>query len=93
MKYYKDGHEARRVDAYDYDRLCALAAWCGGRAIDEDDDVIALPTPTGEARAQHADWIIQDAAGVFHVYAHPEWRPIADGWPWFLTQAADGGIR
>jgi hypothetical protein len=82
----KDGHEARRVNTHDYDGLCQLVAWCGGRAIDDGDYVIALSTPIGEATVRHHDWVIRDVAGTFHVYRCPEWRPIADPWPWFLTQ-------
>lgn len=88
MKFLKDGHEARRVDVHDHDGLCELIAWCGGRAVDEDEFVIAVPTPLGEdAWAKDQDWLIRDITGVFYVYRHPDWRPIVDGWPWFLSRA------
>lgn len=87
MRFHKDSHEARRVDPHDYDGMCDLVAWCGGRAVDDEDHVIAMPTPAGEVYVQAGDWIIRDAkSGRFHVYRHPEWHPIMDGWPWFLPR-------
>lgn len=87
MRFRHNGHEARRVNARDYDGMRELVTWCGGRAIDDNEYVIALPTPVGEATVRHDDWVIRDMTGTFHVYRCPEWRPIVDPWPWFLAHA------
>lgn len=85
MRFHKDGHEARRVDPHDYDGMCDLISWCGGQAIDDEDYLLIVPIPGGEVRARDRDWIIRDANGSFHVHGEPDWRPIVDPWPWFLS--------
>lgn len=91
MRFHKDGMEARRVDTNDYESLCTLAHWCGALVVDKGPYVMSVPTPApGEARlVKDGDWIIRDKYGVFHVYDQQDWRPIVDGWPWFLPQSAD----
>lgn len=62
--------EARQIDTMDYDDMCAIVAWCGGRAIDwsdEDDfQVMAIDTPEGTMTAGPGDWIIRGVAGEFY---------------------------
>ncbi len=62
--------DANRVDTGNYDGLCWLVGWCGGRAVGEDDDngahVIAIDTLEGTMYADHGDWIIKGVKGEFY---------------------------
>jgi hypothetical protein len=58
--------EAIQVDTQDYDRLCDIVAWCGGRAVDDGDAVIAIDTLEGTMLAEHLDWIIRGVKGEFY---------------------------
>lgn len=59
--------EARQINTRDYDDLCEILGWCGGRAIDHDDDhVIAIDTLEGTMEAGDTDWIIRGVQGEFY---------------------------
>jgi hypothetical protein len=58
--------EAVQIDTMDYDGMCDIAKWCGGRATDEDGYVIAIDTLEGTMFACHDDWIIRGVAGEFY---------------------------
>jgi hypothetical protein len=88
IKYFHKGHEARRVDAQDYDAMCELIVWCAGWPVTSPDGehVIEMTTPGGDVMVKAGEWVIKDAAGNFHVHRDPEWRPVPDPWPYFLSQ-------
>lgn len=63
--------EAIQINSLDYDGMCEIVKWCGGRAVDseETDDgkaVIAIDTLEGTMYADPGDWIIKDVAGEFY---------------------------
>lgn len=58
--------EARQADSCDYDGLCDLVAWCGGRATDEGTAVIAITTLEGVMLVEPGDWVIRGVAGEFY---------------------------
>lgn len=59
--------EARQIDSADYDGMCEIVAWCGGRAVDfHDDAVLAIDTLEGTMLASPGDWIIKGVAGEFY---------------------------
>lgn len=62
--------EAVRVDAEDYDGMCEIVRWCGGRAVGAEDDngqhVIAIDTLEGTMFADPGDWIIKGIKGEFY---------------------------
>lgn len=58
--------EARQIDTNDYDGLCELVQWCGGRAIAWDGHVIAIDTLEGTMEGGHGDWIIKGVKGEFY---------------------------
>lgn len=95
MRYFFHGHEARQVDARDYDGMCETAAWCRGSTVDDGEYVIIMPTPIPHeaVRVKAGAWIVRDAtSGIFYVHDEPQWRPAADPWPWFLPQPGDEQI-
>lgn len=83
MRYLKEGMEARRVDVFDYDRLCELVRWCQGKAVDHGDKVIRVPVKCGGvAYVKHGDWIIRGIrANVCVVNEAAEWHPVTSPWP------------
>lgn len=58
--------EAVQVDSHDYDGMCEIAAWCGGRADETDGHVIAIDTLEGTMFADPGDWIIRGTEGEFY---------------------------
>lgn len=54
---------ARQVDSGDYDDLCDIVAWCGGRAVGWDGHLIAIDTLEGTMYADDGDWIIRGVKG------------------------------
>jgi hypothetical protein len=73
MKYRKKPVviEAMQINTLDYDGMCEIARWCGGRAIGEndsedDDCVIAIDTLEGTMKAKDGDFIIQGVQGEFY---------------------------
>lgn len=58
--------EAWQVDSQDYDGLCDLVAWCGGRAVGWDGHLIAIDTLEGTMYADNGDWIIRGVKGEFY---------------------------
>ena len=58
--------EAARIDSSDYDGMCEIIAWCGGRAVDEAGAVIAIDTLEGPHLAQPGDYIIRGVKGEFY---------------------------
>lgn len=58
--------EFRHIDALDYDDMCEIVGWCGGRAVDHDDSVIAIDTPEGTMYANPGDVIIKGVNGEFY---------------------------
>lgn len=58
--------EARQVDTLDYDGLCELVSWCGGRAVGDDSGPIAIDTLEGTMVAGDGDWIIRGVQGEFY---------------------------
>jgi hypothetical protein len=58
--------EAWQVDSQDYDDLCDLVGWCGGRAVGWDNHLIAIDTLEGTMYADNGDWIIRGVKGEFY---------------------------
>lgn len=58
--------EARLVDSMDYDGLCDLVRWCGGRAVGWDNHLIAIDTLEGTMYADNGDWIIRGVEDEFY---------------------------
>lgn len=59
--------EARQIDASDYDDMCDIVSWCGGRAVDDDGDaVIAIDTLEGTHLANPGDYIIKGIKSEFY---------------------------
>lgn len=57
--------EARQLGV-DYDTDCDIIKWCSGRAIDEGNAIVAIPTLEGVMRADVGDYIIQGVKGEFY---------------------------
>jgi len=64
--------EAVQVDTQDYDGLCEIVGWCGGRAVGDFDEggdpdaVIAIETLEGTMTAKDGDYIIKGVQGEFY---------------------------
>lgn len=58
--------EARLAAANEYDVLCDIVAWCGGRAIDEGKGVIAIDTLEGTMVVDAGDYVIKGVQGEFY---------------------------
>lgn len=58
--------QAVQVDSQDYDELCEIVSWCNGRAVDEDNHLIAIDTLEGTMFADNQDWIIKGLNGEFY---------------------------
>lgn len=57
--------EARQIDTLDYDGMCEIIAWCGGRPADIGDAVLSVDTLEGTVYASDGDWIIHVAGGFY----------------------------
>ena len=56
--------EARQVHTLDYDGMCDIVGWCGGRAIDHGESVIEIQRDDGSLRqAGCGDWVIKCVTG------------------------------
>jgi hypothetical protein len=58
--------EAVRVNSQDYDGMCQIMDWCGGRSVDFDGHVIAIDTLEGTMYADPGDWVIKGVKGEFY---------------------------
>lgn len=58
--------EARKVNSEDYDDLTDIVGWCGGRAVDEDNHLIAIDTMEGTMYADNGDWVIKGVKEEFY---------------------------
>ena len=58
--------EARYVNSSDFDGLCEIVDWCGGRAVAWDNHLIAINTLEGTMYADNGDWIIKGVKGEFY---------------------------
>jgi hypothetical protein len=61
--------EAIRVDSMDYDGVCDIMAWCGGRVSVWDHDVdylFYIDTLEGQMHVRSGDWIIKGVKGEFY---------------------------
>ena len=58
--------EAIQINANDYDEMCQIVKWCGGRAVDEGNAVIAIDTLEGTMLADAGDWVIRGLKGEFY---------------------------
>lgn len=68
--------QAVQINTLDYDGMCAILRWCGGRAVGPEtdgtpEDVIGVLRDTIHLR--HGDWIIK-RNGVFLRRSHREFR-------------------
>ena len=58
--------EAMRIDSYDHDGMCEIVTWCGGRAVGDDNHVIAIDTLEGTMYADPGDYVIKGVQGEFY---------------------------
>jgi hypothetical protein len=58
--------DAMQLDAQDYDGMCQIAGWCGGRPIDAGGHVLAIDTLEGTMYADPGDWIVRSVQGEFY---------------------------